>query len=335
MAYTTADIRSFLMERYDDEELTTLCFDYFRTVHADFAVGMTKRHKVQLLLDYCIKHDAFPNLVAALERTRPDAWPPGATSLAQDQSLAPSQPSTGSLEALRPRLPSPKFQKRLSTRSMALIAVGLITLVACLAIGLIVADFRKTFGSLPSLGIRPTPTTLVRPSTTVTATRLLASTATPALLYRSGLVAYVSQDERKNRQLYALRPDGVAITLTQAYSDVVVLSISPDSRYLALAVCNQGTLGTNAGYPRFWGGKPGTDLIVVSVDSQKQNTAVYGPSAFSASYLSDGQLFIALLEKSTVTYYMSGTDGTGRREVYRSINKLFTPTAIATGRPSQ
>ena len=36
---STVDIRKFLIEFFSDEELTTLCFDYFRDVYEEFAVG--------------------------------------------------------------------------------------------------------------------------------------------------------------------------------------------------------------------------------------------------------------------------------------------------------
>jgi hypothetical protein len=157
--------------------------------------------------------------------------------------------------------------------------------------------------------------------------------STPVPLYASGQMIYVSQDEDKNKYLHALRTDGAIITLTQAYSDVVVLSASPDSKYLAVAVSNKGNLGASAEFPRFWGGTSGKDLIVISVESLKQNTIVSEGFAFSAVYLSDGQLLIALLEKATVTYYVSNMDGSSKRVIYTSTNELVTPTATATRRP--
>ena len=68
---STANIRKFLTECFSDEELTTLCFDYFRDVYEEFARGMTKGEKIQLLLDRCVRREAMPNLLAALhiERT--------------------------------------------------------------------------------------------------------------------------------------------------------------------------------------------------------------------------------------------------------------------------
>ena len=37
MPTNTADIRQYLTSSYSDEELTTLCYDYFRDVYDNFA----------------------------------------------------------------------------------------------------------------------------------------------------------------------------------------------------------------------------------------------------------------------------------------------------------
>ena len=74
MATTTADIRQYLTNAYSDEELTTLCFDYFRDVYDSFAAGMTKTQKIQLLLDHCQRREVMPDLRTDLERDRPDQY---------------------------------------------------------------------------------------------------------------------------------------------------------------------------------------------------------------------------------------------------------------------
>ena len=66
----TADIRRFLTEFFSDEELTILCFDYFRDVYGEFAAGMAKGQKVQLLLERCVRREALPNLLASLHAER-------------------------------------------------------------------------------------------------------------------------------------------------------------------------------------------------------------------------------------------------------------------------
>jgi hypothetical protein len=70
----TADIRQFLTEAFSDEELITLAFDYFTVAYDDFASGMTKQQKIQLLLEYCQRRQVIPNLLAAIQRTRPEQY---------------------------------------------------------------------------------------------------------------------------------------------------------------------------------------------------------------------------------------------------------------------
>lgn len=74
MEIETAVIREFLHERFDDGELDALCFDYFADVQQDFTLGMTKGQKIQLLLDHCRRQNRLPDLLAALERERPDLY---------------------------------------------------------------------------------------------------------------------------------------------------------------------------------------------------------------------------------------------------------------------
>ncbi len=74
MDYNTADIREFLMQALSDDDLKALCFDYFRGVHDDFTAGMTRGQRVHLLIEYCERHGVTPNLMAALQRAKPDLY---------------------------------------------------------------------------------------------------------------------------------------------------------------------------------------------------------------------------------------------------------------------
>jgi hypothetical protein len=74
MDTTAVQIRNFLLTYFGDEGLTILCFDYFPDVYRDFSQGMSKSHKVQLLLDYCRDHNRWDDLAAALQRERPEAY---------------------------------------------------------------------------------------------------------------------------------------------------------------------------------------------------------------------------------------------------------------------
>jgi len=69
------DLRRFLADHYNDEELTGLCFDHFPEVFRNFAADMTTTRKGIALLDYCQRRDRLPELVALLERERPESFP--------------------------------------------------------------------------------------------------------------------------------------------------------------------------------------------------------------------------------------------------------------------
>lgn len=68
---TAADMRRFIMDVFNDEELTTFCFDYFPEVQDNFAAGMTKGDKALRLLDYCQRRERLPDLSTYLKAARP------------------------------------------------------------------------------------------------------------------------------------------------------------------------------------------------------------------------------------------------------------------------
>jgi len=70
----SADIRQFLFDFFNDAELATLCFDFFPEVQDNFAAGMTKQQKILERLGYCQRREIVPNLLAALQRVRPEPY---------------------------------------------------------------------------------------------------------------------------------------------------------------------------------------------------------------------------------------------------------------------
>lgn len=74
MTYDTAAIRRFLMGFFNDEEIANLSFDYFPEVYENFAAGMSKGRMVRDLITYCRARNRLPDLLAALERERPEAF---------------------------------------------------------------------------------------------------------------------------------------------------------------------------------------------------------------------------------------------------------------------
>ena len=67
----TAVIRELLTAAFSDEELTTLCFDYFPSVHSEFSSGMALGQKIQRLIEYCLRYDQFGQLLAIVRERNP------------------------------------------------------------------------------------------------------------------------------------------------------------------------------------------------------------------------------------------------------------------------
>jgi formylglycine-generating enzyme required for sulfatase activity len=74
MEYDTADLRRFLVDAFNDEDLKIFCFDYFRDVYDDFTTGMTRGQMIQLLIERCVRRAVLPSLEAALRKERPDQY---------------------------------------------------------------------------------------------------------------------------------------------------------------------------------------------------------------------------------------------------------------------
>jgi len=74
MSTSLADIRRFLNEHFNDEELTALCFDHFHEVYRNLPAEATTSRKSLLLLDYCQRRDRLPELLAVLQRERPEPY---------------------------------------------------------------------------------------------------------------------------------------------------------------------------------------------------------------------------------------------------------------------
>jgi hypothetical protein len=91
MDYDTAVIRRFLLEHFDDTGLRELSLDYFRDVYLDFTTGKGKRQMVHNLLEHCLNHGRTPDLLAALERERPELYPQHFTYQSEPQPERPVQ----------------------------------------------------------------------------------------------------------------------------------------------------------------------------------------------------------------------------------------------------
>ena len=74
MPATLADLRRFLTEHFSDQELTELCFDHFPEVYRNFGSGETLNARALALVGYCQRRDRLPELLAVLERERPEPF---------------------------------------------------------------------------------------------------------------------------------------------------------------------------------------------------------------------------------------------------------------------
>lgn len=66
-----ATLRKFIIECYDDVELTRLCFDHFHDVFQDFTADATKGQKALQLIGFCQRRGLLPDLMSVLEDERP------------------------------------------------------------------------------------------------------------------------------------------------------------------------------------------------------------------------------------------------------------------------
>jgi hypothetical protein len=74
MSPTNPELRQFITQFFNDEELETLCFDYFPEALNDFGGGMSKNRKVIALIGHCERRGRLEDLHAALQRERAAAW---------------------------------------------------------------------------------------------------------------------------------------------------------------------------------------------------------------------------------------------------------------------
>jgi hypothetical protein len=74
MAFSSNAARQFLLDAFDDDEVETFCFDFFREVQKDFSSGMKKGEKIKLLLEYCQEQEGVAALFRALQERRPEQY---------------------------------------------------------------------------------------------------------------------------------------------------------------------------------------------------------------------------------------------------------------------
>jgi len=69
--YKTAAIRQLLFDAFSDEELNSFSFDFFQPLYENFSSGMSKKEKIQLILDYCVRHGEIERLLMLVKEKNP------------------------------------------------------------------------------------------------------------------------------------------------------------------------------------------------------------------------------------------------------------------------
>jgi len=70
-AWNTPAVRELLMAAFNDEELTTFCYDNFRPVYEEFATGLSRTQKTQRLVETCDRRGEMEKLLAGVQRANP------------------------------------------------------------------------------------------------------------------------------------------------------------------------------------------------------------------------------------------------------------------------
>lgn len=72
--YNVAAIRKLLRASFSDEELTSMCYDHFRSAHNRFGSGMGKEQKIQALIEQAETEDILPRLLYEVNRRKPNQY---------------------------------------------------------------------------------------------------------------------------------------------------------------------------------------------------------------------------------------------------------------------
>lgn len=69
-----SQLRQFMVESFNEDELADLVFDYFPNVRPLLGETMTLSQKVRVLIDFADRHGRTDHLVVTLEKLRPEAY---------------------------------------------------------------------------------------------------------------------------------------------------------------------------------------------------------------------------------------------------------------------
>ena len=69
--WDTSAIRDLLTAAFSDEELEFVCYDCFRSVYEQFTGGMSRRQKVQRLIEHCERSRSLDELLRVVRERNP------------------------------------------------------------------------------------------------------------------------------------------------------------------------------------------------------------------------------------------------------------------------
>lgn len=69
--YNLRVVRELITAAFDDEALTALCSDNYRDVYEQFSTGMSKVEKIRRLLDHCVRHLRWDELLVQVKQHNP------------------------------------------------------------------------------------------------------------------------------------------------------------------------------------------------------------------------------------------------------------------------
>jgi hypothetical protein len=81
----TATIRRLITDALTDDELDILCYDYFRPTYETLSSAQSRTAKIKILIEYCDRHNLFPQLLKEIQRLNPARY----REFITDQALTP------------------------------------------------------------------------------------------------------------------------------------------------------------------------------------------------------------------------------------------------------
>lgn len=94
MPYNTSAVRQLIETVFSDEELTIFCYDHFRAVYEQFSSGMSRQAKIQRLIDFCHRHDAFDRLLTLIKDINPTQYGKFGTAIGSSPAVSSKSDSS-------------------------------------------------------------------------------------------------------------------------------------------------------------------------------------------------------------------------------------------------